>query len=317
MTSSSPAPDSAAEHTGEGRGSGPGRAVGTVVIIALLSAGVAWAGSQGGIAVAGAPVFALAVGWIFAVQIVGFAHAYAQQTEHYFDLLGSLTYITVILGALLASGRSDATALLLTGAVAIWAARLGSFLFARVKRSGSDDRFDAIKPDFWRFLTVWMMQGLWVTLTLGAALAAVTSPAPAGLHVVTVIGLILWLAGFALEVAADSQKNQFRADPANRGRFISTGVWAWSRHPNYFGEIVAWLGIAIAAFPVLHGWQYLTLISPVFVAVLLTRISGVPLLERKAEARWGDRPDYRAYRDATPVLIPRPPRGDRSAAERS
>ena len=190
----------------------------------------------------------------------------------------------------------------------MWAARLGSFLFTRVRRAGRDDRFDAIKPDFGRFLSVWLLQGLWVTLTLGAALAAVTALERPAVGVLTVVGLLVWAAGFAVEVVADAQKSRFRADPAHRDAFISTGLWAWSRHPNYFGEIVLWLGIALAALPALQGWQYATLVSPVFVAILLGRVSGVPLLERKADARWGDRADYRAYRAATPVLVPRPPR---------
>jgi steroid 5-alpha reductase family enzyme len=111
---------------------------------------------------------------------------------------------------------------------------------------------------------------------------------------------------------SDAQKNRFRADPANRGKFIQTGLWAWSRHPNYFGEIVLWIGVAIIALPVLRGWQYLTLISPVFVTLLLTRVSGVPMLERRADEKWGGQEDYEAYKARTPVLIPRPP----SSAER-
>jgi steroid 5-alpha reductase family enzyme len=107
---------------------------------------------------------------------------------------------------------------------------------------------------------------------------------------------------------ADRQKRRFRADPNNRERFIQSGLWAWSRHPNYVGEITLWVGIAFIALPVLAGWQYVTLVSPVFVYVLLTRISGVPLLEDRSEKKWGGNPEYRAYRDRTPVLFPRPSR---------
>ena len=106
----------------------------------------------------------------------------------------------------------------------------------------------------------------------------------------------------------------FRADPANEGRFITTGLWAWSRHPNYFGEILLWAGIALIAFPVLQGAQLATLISPVFVFVLLTRISGVPLLESRGKKRWGDEPAYQEYKARTPVLWPRPPRTERTPA---
>lgn len=285
---------------------GRGRSAAILVLVLALGAGFAWAGSQGGALVGGVPVFALAVAWVFLVQFVGFLHAWTKQTEHYFDLLGSLTYITTVLAAWVLSGHRDATALLIGGAVVVWAARLGTFLFRRVRRAGSDDRFDAIKPNFPRFLNVWMLQGLWVTITLGAALAAITAAPRPAFGAMTVVGLLVWAFGFGFEVVADTQKSRFRAEPANKGEFISTGVWAWSRHPNYFGEIVAWAGIALAAFPALHGWQYITLLSPVFVVLLLTRVSGIPPLEKKADARWGDRPDYRDYRATTPVLVPRP-----------
>lgn len=126
-----------------------------------------------------------------------------------------------------------------------------------------------------------------------------------GIDVFAVIGLLLWAIGFAIEVIADRQKSAFRADPANRDTFISTGLWSRSRHPNYFGEILLWIGVAVITLPVLQGWQWVGLVSPVFVALLITRVSGVPLLEAKAEAKWGDQADYQEYRRTTPVLIPK------------
>ena len=124
----------------------------------------------------------------------------------------------------------------------------------------------------------------------------------------TWIGLAVWIIGFGIEVRADREKTAFKADPANKGRFISTGIWAWSRHPNYFGEITLWVGMALIALPSLSGWSFVALISPVFVTVLLTRISGVPMLERRGLKRWGDEPAYQQYLERTPSLILRPPR---------
>jgi steroid 5-alpha reductase family enzyme len=147
-----------------------------------------------------------------------------------------------------------------------------------------------------------------VTFTLAAALAAITTTTRKPLGLFALIGLLIWLLGFAFEVVADSQKNRFRANPENTGKFIQTGLWAWSRHPNYFGEIVLWIGVAVIALPIMQGWQWVTLISPVFVTLLLTRISGVPMLEKRAEEKWGGQADYEAYRARTPVLIPRPPK---------
>jgi steroid 5-alpha reductase family enzyme len=191
--------------------------------------------------------------------------------------------------------------------VSIWALRLGTFLYRRIHKSGSDSRFDDIKPSFTRFLMAWTLQGLWVFLTLAAALAAMTAQSAPPLGLVGWLGIAVWAAGFAIEVIADAQKQAFRKDPANKGRFIRSGLWAWSRHPNYFGEIVLWSGIALIALPALSGWQYVTLISPLFVYLLLTRVSGIPILESRADARWGDKPDYQAYKARTPVLFPRPP----------
>jgi steroid 5-alpha reductase family enzyme len=146
---------------------------------------------------------------------------------------------------------------------------------------------------------------LWVTFTAAAALVTITTGLRKEIDGFAIAGLLVWLFGFVFEVVADSQKSRFSADPANKGRFIHTGLWSRSRHPNYFGEIVLWIGIAIIALPVLQGWQWVALISPIFVTVLLTRVSGVPLLEKKADKKWGGQADYEEYKKNTPVLIPR------------
>ena len=129
------------------------------------------------------------------------------------------------------------------------------------------------------------------------------------LGIVCYVGIAVWTIGILVEIVADQQKSAFRADPVNQGRFIKTGLWAWSRHPNYFGEIVLWTGMAIIAIPVLEGWH---LISPVFVAFLPTKVSGVPMLEKAADERWGGQDDYEAYKRNTPVLVMKPPARDRS-----
>ena len=275
----------------------------TVILIGL---GIAWAGSQGGASVVGIPIFALSVGLAFAIQWLAFIPAYLLQNESFFDLTGSITYISVTVIAVLLNPVVDGRSILLLALVVVWAVRLGSFLFRRIRKAGKDTRFDEIKPSFIRFLNTWTLQGLWVTFTLAAALAAITTTTRKELDVFAAIGFLVWVIGFATEVTADSQKSRFRADPNNKGKFVHTGLWAWSRHPNYFGEIVLWVGVAIIALPVLRGWQWVTLISPVFVALLITRISGVPLLEKQADERWGGQEDYEAYKERTPVLIPRP-----------
>jgi len=273
----------------------------------LISIGllVAVAGSQGGGSVHGVPIFALCVGLAFLIQWLAFIPAFRLQTEKFFDLTGSLTYITVVTLALILNLAFDLRSFLLWLLVSSWAIRLGVFLFRRIQIAGKDDRFNSIKPSFIRFLNVWTIQGLWVTLTLSAALAAITSLHRKALDGFALLGLLIWIFGFMFEVISDAQKSRFNAQPSNRGRFIQTGLWSRSRHPNYFGEIMLWLGIAIIAIPVLQGWQWIGLVSPLFVAVLLTYISGIPLLEKKADLKWGGQTDYEAYKKQTPLLIPR------------
>jgi steroid 5-alpha reductase family enzyme len=275
-------------------------------IVVLIGLGVALAGSQGGASAFGVPLFAFSVGLAFLIQWLAFIPAYLLQSEKFFDLTGSLTYISVTILAVLLGPEVDGRSLLLLVLVVVWAARLGTFLFRRIHKAGKDARFDEIKPSFIRFLNTWTLQGLWVTFTLAAALAAITTTTRKEMGGFALIGLLVWVFGFAIEVVADAQKSRFRAQPENKGKFINTGLWSRSRHPNYFGEIVLWTGVAIIALPTLRGWQWVTLISPVFVTLLLTRVSGVPMLEKRADEKWGGQEDYETYKERTPVLIPRP-----------
>lgn len=274
-------------------------------ILVLIGFLVALAGSQNGAVIAGLPVFGLSVGLAFLIQWLVFIPSYLLQTEKFFDLTGSLTYISIALIAVFSSANLDGRSILLAVLVILWALRLGSFLFGRIRKAGRDDRFDELKPSFFRFLNVWTIQALWVTFTAAAALVAITASTRKELDLFAVIGALLWILGFAIEVAADTQKSRFNADPGNKGKFIQTGLWSRSRHPNYFGEILLWIGVAVIALPVLQGWQWVALISPVFVTLLLTRVSGIPLLEQKADKKWGGQAEYEEYKKRTPVLIPR------------
>ena len=274
-------------------------------VVVILGAFIAWAGSQGGRQVGSIPLFALATGFIFLIQWLVFIPSFLRQSEKFFDLTGSLTYISIVTLAFILSKEVDLRTTVLWALVVIWAARLGTFLFRRIRREGKDDRFDELKPSFFRFLNVWTVQGLWITFTMAAALVAITTTKRVEFDIFAILGLLIWLAGFSIEALADMQKNRFNANPTNKGKFIQTGLWSRSRHPNYFGEIVLWIGVAVIALPVFQGWQWVALISPVFVTLLLTRVSGVPLLEKKADTKWGGQEEYENYKKRTPVLIPR------------
>ena len=275
-------------------------------ILACLALGVivALAGSQGSITFNGLPSFALAASIGFILHWLIFIPSYIYQTEHYFDLIGSISYISIVLFTFLALNNLDIRSVLIGLLIMVWAVRLGSFLFNRVKRDGKDNRFTVMKTKFWWFLFTWTLGGLWVFITMAAGLAAMTSAKVVPLGWYALIGIVLWLEGFIVEVVADHQKTRFRSKKENRDKFINEGLWSLSRHPNYYGEITLWFGIAFIAFPVLQGWQLLTLISPIFVYILLTRISGITMLERKADKKWGDDPEYQLYKETTSSLIP-------------
>ncbi len=279
-----------------------------IVASLLIGALVILAGSDGSTKVGPIAVFAVGGFVAYLINWIAFVPANRAQTERFYDLTGSVTYVTVTVAALLLSEDLDARAVIVAMLVIVWAVRLGSFLFRRVRRDGRDGRFDEIKTNSLRFFMTWTLQGLWVLLTVACALAIITGMERRSLGGLAILGLLVWAVGFGIEVVADQQKSAFKKDPANQGRFISTGLWAWSRHPNYFGEITLWTGIAIVALPVLSGWRWVTLISPVFVYLLITRVSGIPMLKARAEKRWGDDEEFRAYTAATPVLVPRPPR---------
>ena len=275
-------------------------AIGAAILIGVL---VAFAGSFGGLRWGGFPIFAWGALLAFLVQWVVFVPSWFGHTEHFFDLAGSLTYLAVVALTLVTRGSVTPYSLLVAAMVAVWALRLGAFLTTRVRAAGSDTRFAAMKYRFAWFLMTWTLQGLWVLLTAGAALAAITSPEDRQVDALVLLGAAIWVFGFGIEVTADEQKRRFRARPENLNRFIATGLWAKSRHPNYVGEILLWFGVSVAAFPALSGWSMVTLVSPFFVWLLLTRVSGVPLLEASADRRWAGDPEYEAYKVATPTLL--------------
>ena len=278
-----------------------------IIISLIIAAFILFSGSQGSLSFEGLPLFAVCGVIGFVLHWTIFIPSYAFQTEHYFDLIGSLSYIATVITAILLNPSLDIRDWIICSMIMLWAIRLGSFLFWRVKTVGQDKRFTVMKTKFTWFLLTWTLGGLWVLVTMAAGLAALTSNTTIELNILGYIGIALWLFGFAVEVIADTQKSQFKKDPNNQGRFITSGLWSWSQHPNYFGEIILWFGLALLAFPVLSGWQLVTLISPIFVYLLLTKVSGIPLLDDLAKQKWGSDLDYLTYTQTTSKLILVPP----------
>ncbi len=284
------------------------KSLAVVIVVAVFSLGFAWLAGSNSVTVAGysavfmAAILALAINWI------AYVPAAIAQSDKFYDTIGAVTYLSVAGFAAWAAWPLDTRGVVIAAMVAIWCVRLGTFLFIRIHAmGGSDSRFEKIKTNPARFLAAWTLQALWVILTASAAVIAITTTNREPIGVFFFIGAAVWLLGITVETIADQQKSKFKSDPSNKGDFIDVGLWRWSRHPNYFGEITLWTGILIMAIPVLSGWSWLAVISPIFVTLLLTKISGINLQEEQAKERWGDDPEYQEYRRKTPVLIPRPP----------
>lgn len=280
-----------------------GAIIGSVVFAILI----AYAGGSGGQKIGSTSMFALVVFIAFVLNWIAYVPAILSQTEHYYDLIGATTYLTVIVVALWFSADLDSRAYLAAFMVSLWALRLGSYLYLRVKRNGKDGRFDEMKVRPLNFLVAWTMQALWVVITAACALVIITDDQRVPISWIGIVGLCIWVFGWTIEIVADYQKSQFKRNPENAKKFIQHGLWAWSQHPNYFGEVMLWTGMAIFALPTLSGLQWFCLISPVFVFVLLRYISGVNLSHEIGDKRWGKDSEYLEYRQNTPVMILKPP----------
>ena len=239
----------------------------------------------------------------FIIQWACFIPAYLLQTEKFYDLTGSLTYLSVVLFAVLSSSSFENTSLIVCVCIIVWAIRLGSFLFLRIKKDGEDKRFRAIKPNLTRFFMTWTLQGTWVTMCLLCVTTALSSGGGVKEGVGFYLGLLIFVVGFTLEVVADNQKTKFRNNPENKNKFISSGLWAKSRHPNYLGELILWIGVTVMSIESLQGIQYITLISPLFVYILLMYISGVRMLEASGNKKWGGLTEYKEYLNNTPKFF--------------
>ena len=240
---------------------------------------------------------------IFFIHWLFFIPAYIFQTEKFFDLTGSFTYLIASFYALLNAPSYNIFSIVVVSCIVCWAIRLGTFLFMRINKDGEDKRFREIKPSFSRFLMTWTLSGTWVSICLLCVLTAICSSSGVVGGKLFYLGFIFFLFGFIIEIVADYQKTLFRSKPINKNKFITTGLWSFSRHPNYMGEIVLWYGISIMSISSLSGIEYITLISPVFVYLLLTKISGVNFLEESANKKWGHLDEYKDYIRKTPKIF--------------
>lgn len=203
-------------------------------------------------------------------------------------------------------GAHAARGLLVTALTAVWAARLSAHIHARNHGKPEDYRYRKWREEWGSsyklraFLQVFMLQGaLMLVVALPVVVTNLSRDRAWG--VFDLLGALVWMAGFAIESVADAQLARFAAEPANKGRLIQTGLWSWSRHPNYFGEVLLWWGLALVALPLDHGT--LGLLGAGTITFFILKISGIPMLEERMRLK----PGFDDYARRTSAFFPLPP----------
>lgn len=243
-------------------------------------------------------------------NLVMFLFAFRAKTDKLTDISYAATFIFLALYGLL-SHTASAYSVLVASMVITWAVRLGTFLLVRIAHMGRDVRFDGIRESFVKFGKFWLGQGVSVPIILLPAAFLFAADHPT-LSVLTYTGFAVWLIGLTIEATADLQKYRFNNNPANKGHWIESGIWRYSRHPNYLGEILIWIGLYVAVLPAISGWlRVVGLASPLYIASLLLFISGIPPLEKSADKRWGQDAAYQNYKRRTSLLLLWPPKKSR------
>ena len=270
-----------------------------IISIAVIFATLGFAELSGSELVVKTAWYVLVIHWL------AFIPALIFKTEKFYDLTGSICYaFSAIYVYLQSYGMFLSLSFFISLAILIWTLRLGSFLLKRVMDAGEDKRFRTIKTNPTQFFMTFNLSALWVVICSLCALTAVSNGV-LEVKPIFYMGLLVFIIGFLIEVIADNQKTAFRAVPENANSFITTGLWSVSRHPNYFGEVTLWLGIAMMSLPYLEGVQYWTLISPIFSFVLIYFVSGVRMLEARANVKWGDNKEYLDYVKKTSIFFPK------------
>ncbi len=244
----------------------------------------------------------------FAFNLVGFLLGYSFRSDKFTDISYALTFSAIALFGFLSSDKTPVQ-WIVTAVILLWAYRIGSYLFKRINFMGRDKRFDEMRDDFVKFGGFWLLQAVTVWLVMFPPSLLYGVESSTNVTALTLVGAGISVFGILFEGIADLQKFKFISDPNNKGKWISSGLWKYSRHPNYFGEIMMWIGIYLICIEWLTKTEvYLAAIGPASIIFMLLFVSGVPLLEKSADRKWGNKKEYRNYRDRTSILIPMPPK---------
>lgn len=232
------------------------------------------------------------------------AIAHFKQIDTFTDFAGTSNFIVLALYSFVKSGHTIRQKLI-SFFSCTWGVRLGTHLLRRILSWGEDHRFDNIRNNIKSLITFWSVQGLWVWIVSLPVLLANTSTVNPPLGALDYIGWALYAIGLVTETVADLQK--LKSSSSAQRKWMHTGLWKYSRHPNYFGEILVWTGMYLSAAPTLSGLEHLAMASPLFTATILLFLSGIPMSEKSADKKYANNSDYVAYKKGTSVLVPLPP----------
>jgi len=243
---------------------------------------------------------------ILVLQIIFFIYAAVKKTDKVTDLSYGLTFVITSLSIyFLNIEYSSIFKILLLATVVIWGLRLAIYLFVRIIKTGKDKRFDGVRENFKKFGSFWLLQAISIFVILLPTTYILISKDEMSLNWISYIGLGISVLGIVIESIADSQKFVFKNKSSNKGKWISTGLWKYSRHPNYLGEIMMWVGIFLYCLVYINGIGFITILSPIYITVLLVAVSGIPTLEKEYDKRYRGSKQYQDYKKNTGILFPR------------
>ncbi|KAJ6255730.1 3-oxo-5-alpha-steroid 4-dehydrogenase [Anaeramoeba flamelloides] len=263
------------------------------------------------------------LGISMALQVVFFIFAFLFKSDKFTDMTYSLTFLTIsIVSLLLGTGKDCLATILQNVAVWMWSLRLGSYLVYRIHKIGVDHRFDQIRDSLLKFGGFWFIQGLSVWFVILPTVIVNLNPPLGSIHWTNILGWVIFFIGLIIETIADYQKFVFKNKPENKKNFMKSGIWSWSRHPNYFGELAVWVGLFISSIASIalndnkhsesqtdYALQWtLAALGPLWITFVILFFSGIPPLERGWLKRYGDRNDFIKWKKTTSILIPIPPK---------
>jgi steroid 5-alpha reductase family enzyme len=249
----------------------------------------------------------VSLGIALVLQAIFFTYAAIKKSDKVTDLSYGLTFILIVNFWNIIDSEVTMPKVFLTAMVSIWGARLVTYLVIRINKIGNDSRFDGIREVPLRFARFWLLQGVSVWIILLPTIYHLSKDSMVDFTGQMAVGSAIWLVGFMIETIADAQKFKFKSKRHNKNKWMNRGLWKYSRHPNYFGEILVWWGIFIFGANTLPGAVWLMIFSPFYIMFLLVFVTGIPLLEKKNDERWADNEKYYNYKESTSLLLPLPP----------